>query len=85
MKNISSIPGKEYAKADSRWGVSDPTIVSLEILTVFLDGTLCLVLIFAICYNTHYRHWVQMVLCVCELYGGKLQSDLTYLLNDNVL
>lgn len=63
--------GKEYAKADSRWGVSDPTIVSLEILMVFLDGALCVVLIFAICHNTYYRHWVQMVLCVCELYGGK--------------
>jgi len=29
---------QEYAKADHRWGLSDPTVVSLEILTVFLGG-----------------------------------------------
>ncbi|KJE90635.1 hypothetical protein CAOG_009473 [Capsaspora owczarzaki ATCC 30864] len=28
---------KEYSKADARWLVSDPTVVSLEILTVFFD------------------------------------------------
>ena len=47
--------GKEYGKADSRWLHSDPTIVSLEILTVFLTGPLALLLIHAISYNKHYR------------------------------
>ncbi|XP_076095394.1 emopamil-binding protein-like [Mytilus galloprovincialis] len=61
---------KEYAQADKRWGVADPTIVSLEILTVFLDGPLCVILIYAILKNKFYRHYVQLVLCVCELYGG---------------
>ncbi|KAK3087191.1 hypothetical protein FSP39_002886 [Pinctada imbricata] len=61
---------KEYALADKRWGVSDPTVVSLEILTVFIDGPLCLLLIYAIMKNKFYRHYVQIVLCVCELYGG---------------
>uniref|UniRef100_A0A1X7SKH7 EXPERA domain-containing protein n=1 Tax=Amphimedon queenslandica TaxID=400682 RepID=A0A1X7SKH7_AMPQE len=61
---------KEYSVADYRWGVSDPTIVSLEILTVFVDGSLCILLIYAILKNKYYRHFVQIVLCVCELYGG---------------
>ncbi|KAK7090885.1 emopamil-binding protein-like [Littorina saxatilis] len=61
---------KEYGKADSRWLHSDPTIVSLEILTVFVDGALCLLLIHAITARKFYRHYVQLVLCVCELYGG---------------
>ncbi|KAK6194898.1 hypothetical protein SNE40_000433 [Patella caerulea] len=61
---------KEYGKADKRWLVSDPTIVSLEILTVVVDGLLCLVLIYAIIRNKSYRHFVQIILCVCELYGG---------------
>lgn len=61
---------KEYGKADSRWLHSDPTIVSLEILTVFLTGPLALLLIHAISYNKHYRHFIQITLCVCELYGG---------------
>ena len=89
--------GKEYAKADSRWGSADPTIVSMEILTVLFNGSLCILLIYAILsksphryththtqswywkYNTldyackHCRHFIQIVLNVCELYGGKSQ------------
>lgn len=61
---------KEYAKADKRWGVSDPTIVSLEILTVAIAGPLALLLCYAIVKDRPYRHFVQIVLCVCELYGG---------------
>ncbi|XP_076454056.1 emopamil-binding protein-like [Babylonia areolata] len=61
---------KEYGKADSRWLYSDPTIVSLEILTVVVDGTLALVLIYAILAKRFYRHYVQLTLCICELYGG---------------
>lgn len=29
---------QEYAKADHRWATADPTVVSLELLTVFLGG-----------------------------------------------
>ena len=47
--------GKEYGKADSRWLYSDPTIVSLEILTVVITGPLALMLIYAIYFNKHYR------------------------------
>ncbi|XP_051016620.1 emopamil-binding protein-like [Acomys russatus] len=61
---------KEYGKADARWLYSDPTIVSLEVLTVVLDGFLALVLIYAIVKETYYRHFIQITLCVCELYGG---------------
>ncbi|XP_076006220.1 emopamil-binding protein-like [Genypterus blacodes] len=61
---------KEYGKADSRWLVSDPTIVSLELLTVVLDSLLALLLIYAVLNDKYYRHFVQITLCVCELYGG---------------
>ena len=64
-------PGKEYAKADRRWGVSDPTVVSLEILTVTIVQVFAVMLIYAILKNKPYRHFVQISLCVCELYGGK--------------
>ena len=70
------LPGKEYSLADKRWGVSDPTIVSLEMLTVGLDGPLCLILVYAIVKDKPYRHWVQIVLCTCELYGGTYFVDL---------
>ena len=61
---------KEYAKADARWGVSDPNIVSLEILTVFFNGTLTLVLVHAVLTGKSYRHFVQVLVNTCELYGG---------------
>ncbi|KAH9514609.1 hypothetical protein Btru_023050 [Bulinus truncatus] len=65
-----SLLWKEYGKADSRWLVSDPTIVSLEILTVVVDGLLCLVVIAGIITKGYYRHFAQVSLCVCEIYGG---------------
>uniref|UniRef100_A0A672PRG4 EBP like n=1 Tax=Sinocyclocheilus grahami TaxID=75366 RepID=A0A672PRG4_SINGR len=61
---------KEYGKADERWLYSDPAIVSLELLTVVLDGSLALLLVYAIIKDKHYRHFVQITLCVCEFYGG---------------
>uniref|UniRef100_A0A3Q3CI26 EBP like n=1 Tax=Haplochromis burtoni TaxID=8153 RepID=A0A3Q3CI26_HAPBU len=61
---------KEYGKADSRWLVSDPTIVSIEILTVVLDSLLALLLIHAVLKDKYYRHFLQIALSVCELYGG---------------
>ncbi|XP_047432292.1 emopamil-binding protein-like [Mugil cephalus] len=61
---------KEYSKADSRWLVSDPTIVSIEIVTVVLDSLIALVLIHAVLEDKYYRHFLQIALSVCELYGG---------------
>ncbi|XP_069020256.1 emopamil-binding protein-like [Embiotoca jacksoni] len=61
---------REYSKADSRWLVSDPTIVSIEILTVVLDSLLALLLIHAVLRDKYYRHFIQISLSVCELYGS---------------
>ncbi|XP_075389054.1 emopamil-binding protein-like [Tenrec ecaudatus] len=61
---------KEYGKADARWLYFDPNIVAVELVTVFLDGFLALFLIYAIVKEKYYRHFIQITLCVCELYGG---------------
>ncbi|XP_029030237.1 emopamil-binding protein-like [Betta splendens] len=61
---------KEYSRADSRWLGSDPSIVSVEILTVALGSLLGVVLIHAVLNDKYYRHFVQIALSVCELYGG---------------
>lgn len=61
---------QEYGKADRRWLISDPNIVSVEILTVVLCSGLALALIYAVVHNKHYRHFLQISLSVCELYGG---------------
>lgn len=71
---FATLTGQEYGKADYRWLVADPGIVSLEILTVVVDGALCLLLIYAILTDKPWRHFVQISLCVCELYGGKFWS-----------
>eukprot|EP01135_Chromosphaera_perkinsii_P010785 Nk52_evm2s2226 gene=Nk52_evmTU2s2226 len=69
-RNPLAIPWKEYGKADIRWLHSDETIVSLEILTVILDGALCLYLVYAYMNQTSGRHYWMIVLCTAELYGG---------------
>ncbi|KAF3688244.1 Emopamil-binding protein-like Emopamil-binding-related protein [Channa argus] len=61
---------KEYGKADSRWLISDPTIISIEILTVIVDSLLAVLLIHAVLKDKFYRHFIQIALSVCELYGS---------------
>lgn len=68
--HFTALVWKEYAKADIRWGVSDPTIVSLEILTVTVVELFAVILIYAVIKSKPYRHFLQICLCVCELYGG---------------
>ncbi|GBB85014.1 hypothetical protein RclHR1_01160008 [Rhizophagus clarus] len=60
---------KEYGKADSRWLYSDPTILSVEIPTFIFCGPLTLYVIYLIIINHSTRHYWQMILCTCEIYG----------------
>ena len=77
---------QEYAKADKRWGGSDLTVVSLEILTVFIGSPLalwCAELVRRGEWNLHTkkvggvgagdnRKWFWMILLATgELYGGQ--------------
>ena len=59
---------REYGKADARWAVRDPTVISLELLTVFLFGPLCLLQAYGCYTRASWRHLLQ-VLCffVCLL------------------
>jgi len=65
-----SSTGREYTKADFRWGTADPTIVSLEILTVLGAGPLCCYIISQLIRNDPARHYWIIVLSTAELYGG---------------
>ena len=66
----SAYIGKEYALADFRWGVSDPTIVSLELLTVFGVGTMCFYVIKQLIQDDPARHYWIIVLSTSEIDGG---------------
>ena len=73
---------QEYAKADSRWGVADTTVISLELLTVGLAGPAALYVCYLIAksYSSsnaavkgklEARLWfVATMLATGELYGG---------------
>ncbi|KAI5803347.1 Emopamil-binding protein [Peziza echinospora] len=71
-----------YAKADLRWGVGDPTVVALEILTVVVGGSLALWITYLIQRDEaaavsargagfgRLKWFVIVVLATMELYGG---------------
>ena len=70
-ERLTRLPtGKDYAKVDFRWGVADPTVVSLEILTVLGAGPLCCYIIIQLLRNDPTRHFWIIVLATAELYGG---------------
>ena len=62
--------GREYAAADSRWGTADPTVVSLELLTVLAAGPLAAFIVYQIVKRDPARHYWIIVLNTAELYGG---------------
>ncbi|KAJ7600824.1 Emopamil-binding protein [Mycena floridula] len=61
---------REYAAADFRWGTSDPTVVSLEILTVLGAGPMCFYILKQLVNDDPARHFWLVVLSTAELYGG---------------
>lgn len=62
---------QEYAKADKRWGGSDLTVISLELLTVFVMAPLALWVCRCIARGEYSRAWFwMMVIATGELYGG---------------
>ncbi|KAG6810779.1 hypothetical protein H0H92_010346 [Tricholoma furcatifolium] len=61
---------REYAAADFRWGTADPTVVSLELLTVLGAGPLCCYILLLLARSDPARHYWIVVLCTAEIYGG---------------
>ncbi|KJA24347.1 hypothetical protein HYPSUDRAFT_38777 [Hypholoma sublateritium FD-334 SS-4] len=61
---------REYAAADFRWGTADPTVVSLEILTVLGAGPMCCYILKQLAGDDPARHYWIIVLSTAELYGG---------------
>jgi hypothetical protein len=74
---------QEYAKADSRWGVADVNIISLELLTVILGGPAAIYICYLLTRSSNEslttksrggikaKLWlVSIALATAELYGG---------------
>lgn len=60
---------REYGRADSRWARRDVNVISIEVATVFV-GIMCLFQIYGVLTRQNWRHPLQMIICVAELYGG---------------
>ncbi|ORX55059.1 Emopamil-binding protein [Hesseltinella vesiculosa] len=69
-KDMFALLWQEYAKADERWGTADVTIVSIEIMTVFVDGLICLHVLRKLISNDPSRHFWIVVVSLIELVGG---------------
>ena len=62
---------KKYGEADKRWyGKTDPTIVSLEVLTVVPVGLMCAWAVYCTYKKMYLRHLLIVIISTAELYGG---------------
>ncbi|KAH9868001.1 hypothetical protein IAQ61_007308 [Plenodomus lingam] len=65
---------QEYAKADKRWGGVDLTVVTLELLTVFVAGPLALFIAYLLTKDARKgglkKYFWMIVLATAEIYGG---------------
>ncbi|KAK3109591.1 hypothetical protein LTR53_016989 [Teratosphaeriaceae sp. CCFEE 6253] len=61
---------REYAKADKRWGGSDLTVISLELLTVFVAGPMAIWICVCLRQQRPDTWFWMVVLATGELYGG---------------
>ncbi|KAL9650828.1 hypothetical protein ABK040_001878 [Willaertia magna] len=60
----------EYGtNSDSKWLILDGCVTAVELLTCTFDSLCCLIILYAMLFDKSYRHFWQIVLCVCELYG----------------
>lgn len=59
-----------YARADKRWAGVDLGVVSLELLTVFLDTALAVAVCYCLAKKKPMANVWMIILATCELYGG---------------
>ncbi|KAI1632235.1 Emopamil-binding protein [Biscogniauxia mediterranea] len=59
-----------YAKADRRWGGADLSVISLELLTVFVAGPLACAVCYGIAKKDPRANVLMIVVATMELYGG---------------
>lgn len=70
--NAAHRPGKEYAKADSRYATRDAFVISMEAVTAFAWGPLCFVVACGVLGRAPWRHWLTVLVSLGQLYGDVL-------------
>ncbi|ETS80237.1 hypothetical protein PFICI_07766 [Pestalotiopsis fici W106-1] len=74
-----------YAKADKRWAGADLSIISLELLTVFLAGPLACLICYGIAKKDPRTNILIIVVATMELYGGFITFCPEWLVHNNNL
>jgi hypothetical protein len=64
--------GKEYGKADSRYVTRDSFVINMEAVTAFAVGPMCFWAVAAMVNRKSWRHVLQLIISVCQLYGDVL-------------
>ncbi len=54
-------------------------------MTVYVVGPMCLLALYALLAQKRYYHYVQICLCVCEIYGGWITFGMCYIVNNHQL
>jgi hypothetical protein len=65
-------PGKEYAKADSRYATRDDFVISMEAVTAFVEGPGCFLIVWALCARKAWRYAAVVLVSLGQLYGDVL-------------
>ncbi|KAL9540532.1 hypothetical protein MBANPS3_009623 [Mucor bainieri] len=63
---------KEYAHGDSRYLANDELLLTLEIMTIFIWGPLCLTSAFYILRNSPKQYIFQLIASLCHLFSCSL-------------
>lgn len=66
----------EYGKVDARWMRSDPSIVAIEMGSVFFETILSYLVIRGILTKAVYRPFVQTCLCFLQVYRSEYAGEL---------
>ncbi|XP_033029766.1 3-beta-hydroxysteroid-Delta(8),Delta(7)-isomerase-like [Lacerta agilis] len=69
---------KEYAKADSRYVISDNFIVCVETVTAFVWAPLCIWTVLAFLSDQPHRFVLQLIVSLAHLYGVVLYFSTEY-------
>ena len=64
--------GKEYGKADSRYVTRDSFVINMEAVTAFVVGPMCFWAVAAMVHRKSWRHVLQLIISICQLYGDVL-------------
>ncbi|KAL7626206.1 hypothetical protein AAE478_002976 [Parahypoxylon ruwenzoriense] len=71
-QNVLAQLWKEYALSDSRYLTSDSFMLSVESITAFVWGPLCLVNAISIVSRSPARHALRIIACMAHIYGVAL-------------